>query len=40
MSFSDAQLLLAIAASCVGPRTVLNAGHSNTALSVYSAAYA
>jgi len=34
------QLPRAIAASSVGPRTVLNAGHSNTAVSVYSAAYA
>jgi len=40
MSFRDAQLLRAIAASSVGPRTVLNAGHSKTAVSVYSAAYA
>src|SRR6266705_4727891 len=40
MSLSDAQLLCAIAASWAGPRTVLKAGHSNTAVSVYSAAYA
>src|SRR5688500_7341934 len=40
MSFSDAQLLRAIASSPARPRTVLNAGHSKTALSVYSAAYA
>src|SRR5438132_4831332 len=40
MSFSDAQLLRAIAPSSAGPRTVLNAGHSKTAVSVYSAAYA
>src|SRR5437762_13496685 len=40
LSLSDAQLLRAIAASWAGPRTVLKAGHSNTAVSVYSAAYA
>ena len=40
MSLREAQFSRAIAASPVGPRTVLNAGHSNTAVSVYSAAYA
>jgi len=40
MSRKDAQLLRAIAASRAGPRTVLNAGHSKAAVSVYSAAYA
>src|SRR2546425_4949265 len=40
ISFKDAQFSRAIAASAVGPRTVLNAGHSNTAVSVYNAAYA
>src|SRR5215216_2571565 len=40
MSRRDAQLLRAMAASSAGPRTVLNAGHSKTAVSVYSAAYA
>src|SRR5213079_95297 len=40
MFLSDAQLLRAIAASWAGPRNVLKAGHSNTAVSVYSAAYA
>jgi hypothetical protein len=40
MFFKDAQLLRAIASSSAEPRTVLNAGHSKTALSVNSAAYA
>ena len=40
MSLREAQFSRAIATSPVGPRTVLNAGHSNTAVSVYSAAYA
>src|SRR6476620_5442847 len=40
MSRNEPQLSRAIAASPARPRTVLNAGHSNTAESVYSAPYA
>ncbi len=40
MSRRAAQLDRAIASSPARPRTVLNAGHSKTAVSVYSAAYA
>ena len=40
MSRSVRQLSRAIASSPAGPRALLNAGHSNTALSAYNAPYA